>query len=169
MGALRYAVEGKFSESARVATPLFRDAVGTQDSSGKLAIALFTYAEARLGRTIAKEVWSTARAAAASPSTEPRYWILYADLLAGDRRSALKGAEEALADAKVIGSPEMEWRIAAVGAAAARGLEDAARSKALSQRVDRARARLRAQWKDGVQQYENRADLVDLARRSGLE
>ncbi|MBA3637674.1 MAG: protein kinase [Acidobacteria bacterium] len=166
---LRYAVEGNFSESARITTPLFRDPRGIQDSAGKLAIALFTYAEARLGNAISQDVWSTAREAATPVSTEPRYWVGYADLLAGDHRAALKGAEEALGDARVSASPELEWRLAAIGAAAARGLKDAARSTALSQRASQARSRLRAQWKEGVEAYENRADLLDLARRSGLE
>ena len=164
---LRHAVEGKFNEIAGVALPLFRDPVGIQDSSGKLAIALFTYAEARLGRPIGKDVWSTSRTAAAS--TEPRYWVAYADLLVGDHQSALKAAEESLADAKVTSSAEVEWRLAAIGAAAARGLKDAARSTALSQRAHQARSRLRLQWKDGLQGYESRADLVDIVRRSGLE
>ena len=164
---LRHAVEGKFNEIAGVALPLFRDPVGIQDSSGKLAIALFTYAEARLGRPIGKDVWSTSRTAAAS--TEPRYWVAYADLLVGDHQAALKAAEESLADAKVTSSAEVEWRLAAIGAAAARGLKDAARSTALSQRAHQARSRLRLQWKDGLQGYESRADLVDIVRRSGLE
>ncbi len=168
LGALRFVTEGKFREAVRITADVLREPAGTQDSSGKLAAALLPYSQARLGDRVTGAAWTSATAASATTSGEARYWTLYARLISGDARATLTGAEEALGDEKVIPSAELEWRLAALAAAAARELKDATRADVMSGRAAKAAATLRALWKDAVPAYAKRPDLADLAKRSGV-
>ncbi|MDQ3488617.1 MAG: protein kinase [Acidobacteriota bacterium] len=168
MVALRSAIDGQFRNAFHTASELLSETAGTEDSAGRLAAALLPYSGAHLEERITPTVWTTATAASQVPSSEARYWTLYARLISGDARATLGGAEEALRDEKVVASAELEWRLAALGAAAARELRDTTRTVALSQRAVKARATLRALWKDAFPAYEKRSDLADLAKRSGV-
>jgi predicted ArsR family transcriptional regulator len=98
---------------------------------------------------------------------ELRYWELSTRLAGGDPQAALDGATLDLrGDAAV--SYEYEWRIAALGAAAARRLGDDAQYRTFVARAERARQTLREAWKDQASAYDKRPDLVELSREAGL-
>lgn len=166
--AVRFATEGRFQDAARITGEILREASGAQDSAGRLAAALFPYSQARLGKRVTQADWTNAAAASRILSSEARYWTLYALLVSGGAHATLSGAEEALGDQKVTASPELEWRLAALGAAAAHDLKDATRAAALSHRADKAAAIVRTLWKDAFATYGKRSDLADLAKRSGV-
>ena len=99
---------------------------------------------------------------------ELRYWDLAGRLARGDWRGASSGVDETLAAAGATTSYEFEWRIAAIGTAAARQLKDEARARALAERAGRALTRLRTEWKSDVDSYLARPDLAELQRQAGL-
>jgi tetratricopeptide (TPR) repeat protein len=99
---------------------------------------------------------------------ELRYWQLVTRLATGDVNGALAGAGETLGSKDVSTSLEFEWRIAAIGAAAARAAKDDGRQRAFLERAGTALDRLRSQWKSDAASYEARPDLVDLRRKAGL-
>jgi hypothetical protein len=98
---------------------------------------------------------------------ELRYWAVLTEL-ATDAKRALAEAEVTLRSADAANSYEFEWRIAAIGAAAAHLLKDWSREEALRTRAASALARLRAEWKSDLVTYELRPDLVELRRKAGL-
>lgn len=165
--ALRAAVTARDADVVRFAEQLLSAPAGMGDSSGRLAVALLTYARARQGHRIPEKTWAEA-AAAAKGSGESRYWTVYARLLSGGARDALTGAMEGLASSAATASPELEWRLAALGAAAARHLSNHERAETLSERAAVALSRTRATWQNAWQRYANRADIADLLRSSQL-
>jgi hypothetical protein len=139
------------------------------DSTSLLADALLTYASSIDGTRASNRRTEAAGSVDSPTGRETRYWDLLARLAAGDLRAALQIAEATLdADGSAI-SPEFEWRVSAIGAAAARQLRDSARETALRGRASTAFATLRNRWTTDFATYESRPDLVDLRRKAGLD
>ena len=129
-------------------------------------MVLLAHARARLGRPATdREALATLET---NTSRELRYWRASARLARGDAAAALADVDAGLLEVKRVPSPETEWRLAALGAAAARRLPDAARADALAARARAALDRLRAAWKADAAAYEKRPDLVERKRDAGL-
>ena len=99
---------------------------------------------------------------------ELHYWRAATWLARGDAKAALDEASTGLRDLGQTPPDETEWRLAAVGAAAARRLHDEAHAGALSARGRAALDRLRGAWKSAAATYDRRPDLRDLRRDAGF-
>jgi hypothetical protein len=143
---------------------------GTPDFNSQLASTLLQYIESSAARSANRVRSGSALLGSTSSATgrELRYWDLARRLAVDDARGAVSGAEETLASPATSISCEFEWRIAAVGAAAARRLNDADRERMFRDRAEQALRRLRAEWKDAAPSYIARPDLVELRRKAGL-
>ena len=140
------------------------------DSTSQFATSLTAYVgtidNARPRRAPAK---APAGAVTSASGREIRYWDLLARLESGDARGALAGVESTLSAEGATTSYEFEWRIAAIGAAAARQIGDKIREAVRRERASAALARLRAAWQNDLALYESRPDLVVLRRKAGLD
>jgi tetratricopeptide (TPR) repeat protein len=138
------------------------------DSTSLLADALSTYASSIDGARASNRGTEAGGSIDSPTGRETRYWDLLARLHAGDLGAALRIAETTLGAAGAAVSPEFEWRVSAIGAAAAGQLKDRARETALRARASTAFATLRNGWTTDFVMYESRPDLVNLRRKAGL-
>jgi hypothetical protein len=99
---------------------------------------------------------------------EVRYWELLARLRGGDAIGTNAAVAKTFALPGATLSDEFVWRIAAIGAAAARQMNDRDRERTLAQRADASLARLRKAWGRDAATYEARPDLVELRGKAGL-
>ena len=74
-------------------------------------------------------------------------------------------AERGLSLLGTLPNDELRWRLAAIGAAAARHRGDTAAAAVLSTSARDALARLRTAWKTDVDPYERRPDLAALVKK----
>jgi tetratricopeptide (TPR) repeat protein/tRNA A-37 threonylcarbamoyl transferase component Bud32 len=139
----------------------------SQDSASVLAPAVRTFCDAADGRA--------ATAIAAPPSDtdrtlvrERQYWVAAAAWGRGDHEAALAESAKGLALLGQSANHELQWRLAAVGAAAARAAGDQVRLTELSRVSREAFERVKAGWKSDFKSYEERADLSQLRKRSGI-
>ena len=142
---------------------------GSRDSNALLADLLLRYASER--SRIPQPPNKTDSFMGSTATTvlrELRYWDLAGRLARGDSAGALAGVQETLAADGAATSYEFEWRVAAIGAAAARQTGDTARAAQFSDRAKQARDRLRREWKQDAVTYEARPDLQELQRKAGL-
>jgi tetratricopeptide (TPR) repeat protein/tRNA A-37 threonylcarbamoyl transferase component Bud32 len=123
---------------------------------------------------VARERRPAPAAAPQSPDVERAiasdrdYWLGAAALERGDAKAALKHASEGVELLGSISNDELRWRLAAVGSAAARRLDDAPRADAMLSMTRDAFERLRGTWKDDLVSYEQRPDLLYLRKEAGL-
>jgi tetratricopeptide (TPR) repeat protein len=142
------------------------------DSTARLAGALQAYATAH---GAARAVIESGGSASVPPDLAPdtKRELVFLQLLTGlarrDWQRTLDGAAAALESRDWPATTEFEWRLAAIGAAAARGLGADDRAHALAARARDALARLRREWKTHADAYERRPDLVALRRQAGIE
>jgi hypothetical protein len=99
---------------------------------------------------------------------EVYYWRGLALLAAGRAPEAETLVSAALKTLTRIPSVEFEWRMRAIGAAAARARGDLTGAQQMSAGAQTALAALRAAWKGDAEAYERRPDLVELKRAAGL-
>jgi tetratricopeptide (TPR) repeat protein/predicted Ser/Thr protein kinase len=99
---------------------------------------------------------------------EAHYWRAAAALEAHDPSGALAESRAGLALLASLPNDELRWRLAAVGALAARQTRDAAAAAQLTATARDALARLRAAWGSDAAAYERRTDLTQLATRAGI-
>ena len=101
-------------------------------------------------------------------SKEAIYWDLSAGLASGEPAPILERVAAELAKPETAVSSEYEWRIAALGASAARraGADDRARE--LSARAQQALDRIHQAWKDQASSYLATPHVVSLIREAGL-
>lgn len=168
--AVSAAIQQRQNDVVRYARDFPLPADGQPDPNSQLATVLLQYASALTG----------GRGNAAAPGAPPaglttsvmgrelRYWDLAGRLAHNHMRGALAGAEETVASNGATVSYEFEWRVAAIGAAAARALKDVERERSFRERAQRALDRLRMEWKSDVASYEARSDLSELRRMAGL-
>jgi hypothetical protein len=147
-------------------------AAAKPDTTTLNATALRELALAELGRTEPRLRTSREMLLAVSPSPgdvqEVQFLQLAAMLARGDLRAVLDGVVRTMPDKSFQTSDEATWRVAAVGAAAARQLRDEERQRQLTEQATQALERLRKAWNRQSQTYESRPDLIELRKRSGL-
>jgi tetratricopeptide (TPR) repeat protein len=141
------------------------------DTTHRLAVVLHRHARARLGRPPGAADGLTALDTDGSLAfrRELQYWRAAARLARGDFAAALTDVDAALGEMSRAPSAEGEWRLAALGAAAARRLPDPAKADAYAGRARDALGRLRTAWKADAASYEKRPDLVERKRDAGLD
>jgi tetratricopeptide (TPR) repeat protein len=168
--ALDANVNLRHEEAMRRSREILEGADGHRDPAGLLAARLLAYAAATRGaqRIPNTDPWLTEAQAKTPFSRELRYWELAARLASGDARGVMEQAEVTLTWKHTATSPENEWRIAALGAAAARRLNDSTRAHELKERARTALDRLRAAWGDAARDYERRPDVAELIEKAGL-
>jgi tetratricopeptide (TPR) repeat protein/tRNA A-37 threonylcarbamoyl transferase component Bud32 len=137
------------------------------DSAARLATALLAYADKGHGAKVV-EPPSTEVIGSLTARREVRFWQLAARLEADEASAALAGSRDALSQLPPNQSDELEWRLAAIGAAAAEHARDKAEAGRLRTQAIAALTRLRAEWKDQAAAYERRPDLVEIRRLAGM-
>lgn len=140
----------------------------TPNPTSTLVSALDGYVHARLGQRVELSDQPTERN---DPATgrERDYWMAAMALARKDAGSAMAVAASAIERAKKIGNDELTWRTAAVGTAAARAAGDREQERAFKTFAVESRARLRTSWGTQAGRYEQRPDLIELRKASGLE
>jgi tetratricopeptide (TPR) repeat protein/predicted Ser/Thr protein kinase len=99
---------------------------------------------------------------------EARFWRGAAALEAHDAPRALAESRAGLALLASLPNDELRWRLAAVGALAARQTGDAAAAADLIHSAREAFARLRSAWANDIVPYERRADIARFGSRAGI-
>ena len=172
--ALGESIQGHFDDAVRDTDTVVnasRDKNIT-DNTSRLAAVLRAYARARLHRPLddADRTLAENNKGALSFLSELRYWRGCARLAQGQPQAALDEATVALAALDKLdknASAELEWRLAALGSAAARQVHDS-RADALTTRAAAALARVRRDWQNDVVDYDKRPDLVAMRKAAGL-
>ena len=166
MRVVSAAIQQRADEVARLVSVLPPSASGKPDSTSELAAALLRYASP----TKASQAFPEAIAGSVSSSSarELRYWDLMGRLSKGRPADALTHVAATLAESGAATSQEFQWRIAAIGAAAARALQDAERERTFKASAQRGLESLRAEWKNDAASYDARPDLTELRRKAGL-
>ena len=143
--------------------------IPSRSSTGPLASAIDRYLQAKQGR--ATPVTSDSPLEATDPATarERQYWTAAAALARGDASAAIAAAAAGGEQAARIGNDELAWRIAAIGAEAARIAGNRERRRTFRDVAIAARTRIHASWGDHVRRYDQRPDLSELRKASELE
>jgi tetratricopeptide (TPR) repeat protein len=167
---LRATVDGRWADTVTAGLSVGPGTGKTPDGTALLASALVDHARARLSLGGTRVEPDLPTFLPLPTSREIRYWRIATRLVSGESAQALAGASELLDELSHAPSHELEWRLAATGAAAARqqpGLEGRARD--LADRARQAWQRLETTWLTDLSIYTARPDIVDLRRRAGLE
>jgi serine/threonine-protein kinase len=139
--------------------------VGAAGAAYALVSPIGDFCTARLGRRA-----STLDASAdvdPSLARERHYWRAAAALQRQDAKAALAEATQGLNALGTLSNDELRWRLAAVGALAAKRLGDA-KSAELDATAGRALEQVRSAWKADFDSYARRMDIADLRHRAGL-
>jgi tetratricopeptide (TPR) repeat protein/predicted Ser/Thr protein kinase len=131
------------------------------DSTHDVSSALLRYTNARLGRRT--------DGPPAAQSGEPFYWELLAMLESGEPRAVHQAVAAGLDAGLARHSPEVEWRLAAIGAIAATRAGDGDVARRMADRAEQALQRLRTAWGEAFPGYASRADLVRLRQDARLK
>jgi tetratricopeptide (TPR) repeat protein/predicted Ser/Thr protein kinase len=142
----------------------FEQGGAASGAAGVLAPAVADFCSARLGRRAAG-----GSAADAEPgfARERHYWIAAAALQRQDAKTSLAEITQGLAQLGTVSNDELRWRLAAVGALAARRLGDAKSAGEFDATARRAIEQLRSAWKADFEPYARRPDITDLRNRAG--
>ncbi|HXG72342.1 MAG TPA: protein kinase, partial [Gemmatimonadaceae bacterium] len=166
--AVSAATEGRFQEAARVGRELMQSGGAAPDTYSRLAGRLIEYSDASMGRPVKPAPIPDSEKLSSPTTREIRYWALIAYMASGDAKRTLAAVTTTLADGNSAVSYEFEWRVAAIGAAAARRVKDAPTEQQMARRARQALDRLRSAWKADASSYDARPDLVTLRRNAGL-
>jgi tetratricopeptide (TPR) repeat protein len=168
--ALQAAVNRDFSAVLAMTASLTGDA--EPDSTTLHATALRELALAELRRTERHLRSSRQILQSSSPPPDTLQDVLFLHLAAAlareDFPAALDGVSRAFSEKSFALSDEAAWRVAAVGAAAARELEDSKWQNQFAEQAGQTLDRLRKSWGGDAVSYESRPDLVELRKRAGL-
>ena len=140
-------------------------AAGAPGAAGVLVPAIADFCSTRLGRREA-----TVRD---SPDAEPslarerHYWRAAAALQRQDAKTSLAEVNQGLAQLGTLSNDELRWRLAAVGALAAKRLGNARSAADLDATARRAIEQVRSAWKADFETYARRTDIADLRNRAG--
>jgi hypothetical protein len=129
------------------------------DVPGILGAAIARFCQARAGRRVSEEPIENVDAGL---RREHYYWIALSALQLRDWPSALSEAQAGLDLLARKPNDELRWRLAAVGAVAARELGNRDIVAPLSDTMRSALQRLQAQWGADFAAYGQRKDLLDL-------
>jgi tetratricopeptide (TPR) repeat protein len=166
--ALRATVEGHYADAARLGSEVGPGSGKVPDGLSLLASALVDHANARMRQPRRSDQTGVPSTVSLSLSREIRYWRLATRLASGDAHRTLEGASSMLQELPRAPSDELEWRLAALGAIAARRAGNSGRASELTERARQACQRLRGAWKEHISTYETRLDVVGLLREAGL-
>jgi tetratricopeptide (TPR) repeat protein len=158
-------VQADYATCSRIAAEV--KAADATDTSGRVAARLLEYSTAAGGRRITPAPFTPSDTIASAVGREIRYWALAAHLATGDAPRTMGAVSATLRDPNAAVSPEFEWRVAAIGAAAALRT-GAADASTFAERAQKALDRLRDSWKSETASYLARPDLKDLLRKAGL-
>jgi tetratricopeptide (TPR) repeat protein len=153
----------QYEAVVRLAGPVVEASSSPRDSTALLGAALLAHAEAQLGRRSAPPEPPPA----ADQARELLYWELAKARAAGDAKAVVERAAAELG--RPMASYELEWRVAALGAAAATRARMDDKAAELSGRASVALQRLRDEWKENAARYESRPDVAELLRDAGLK
>ena len=161
--ALQAATEGRHADVRQHAARALAT-TSPRDAADDLAAALLAYSQSRLERRVTDpRPFPTTGTPAA---LERVYWRALA-MLPASPAAALEAVHQVL-EGKTLVSPEAEWRLAAVGAAAALRSGDSGRAEVWRKRAELTLQRLRTSWREHAPSYEARPDLQELRRAAGL-
>jgi tetratricopeptide (TPR) repeat protein len=144
---------------------LFEKGGPATGAAGVLAPAIGDFCGARLRRRD-----TTVRASPnveASLECERHYWTAAAALQRQDAKTSLAEVNQGLTQLGERSNDELRWRLAAVGALAAKRLGDAKHAAELDALAGRAVGQLRSAWKGDFERYARRPDIADLRNRAG--
>jgi tetratricopeptide (TPR) repeat protein len=140
----------------------------TPSAASTLMTGLERYIQAKRGRLVPPPN-DKPESTEAATARELGYWVAAAALARKEAQSAMATASTGIEQATKIGNDELTWRIAAVGAAAARAAGDTSQRQAFRGTAVESLNRLRAQWGDDLRRYEQRPDLMELRKAMELE
>jgi tetratricopeptide (TPR) repeat protein/tRNA A-37 threonylcarbamoyl transferase component Bud32 len=170
--ALAASIQSRFEDAVRDSDAVLNASRGETrpNSSSSLAAVLRARARARLHLPAdeADRALAYDNTLPIATLAELRYWRGCARLEQRRPGDALAEATVGLAALDKTPSAELEWRLAALGSAAARQLHDVARAEALATRAAVALARVRQGWGNDVLSYEQRPDLIEIRKAAGL-
>ena len=138
-----------------------------QVSARMLAPAIGAFCDARRKRP-------PSALAPAAPDADPtlarerHYWLAAAAMDRGDATAAMTEVRRGLTLLGDMPNDELRWRLAAVGAVAARMTGDEKAMADLTASAKAALDRVRSAWNADFQTYVQRADVTYLRKRSGL-
>ena len=135
------------------------------DSAAVIGPGLRHFCEARAGRRSAGTIQEPAGTPDQIAASEQHYWIAAAALQRGGAAAAAAGADRGIALLGDLPNDELRWRLAAIGAAAARQRGDHTAAARLTAVSRDAIGRLRVTWKTDLDAYERRPDVVDLIKK----
>jgi predicted Ser/Thr protein kinase/Tfp pilus assembly protein PilF len=159
------AIQRRPADVESIATALLKRAGERPDFAAQFAAVLLAHVRgARPGPTGASP---PAGSVASVWGRELRYWDLLARLARNDPGTA-QSVEDTLAAEGATLSPEFEWRVAAIGAAAAQRSGAATRAEEWRTRAEKALALVRAAFKTNSATYESRPDLLEIRRQAAL-
>jgi serine/threonine protein kinase len=165
---LRATIDGHYAEAARFGSEVGLGPGKSPDGTGLLVAALVDHANVLMHQSRTGVQPAVPPTVALSLSREIRYWRLATRLASNDARGTLEDVSSMLQELPRAPSDELEWRLAAVGAIAARRAGASDRLSELTERARHASDRLRSAWKDHFLKYETRPDVVALRRESEL-
>jgi tetratricopeptide (TPR) repeat protein/tRNA A-37 threonylcarbamoyl transferase component Bud32 len=168
--ALADTIQLRFEDAERHSSQVLSGSKDTSSTTSRLAAVLLAHARARLRRPVDARDAIPASDTAGSPAflLELRYWRASTWLARGQAHAALDEVSAGLKVLDRLPSPEAEWRLGALGAAAARQLSDGAAADALAARAAAALSRLHDEWKTDAGSYDRRPDLIERRRAAGL-
>ncbi len=155
------------SEAVRIGQSIPSDPTGS-DSASVLLPVILDYARLKAHQRLPADTPSIPSATSPWLRREYQFWLACRYQAQGDAQAALAAASAGLQMLSRVGNDELQWRLAAIGLIAARGLHDAEHESIMQARATEALARIRGHWGEYVRDYESRADLSELRRQAGL-
>jgi tetratricopeptide (TPR) repeat protein len=156
--ALDAVVSLNCANAAPLLAQLARD-TAANDPTGLLTPALGVFCDARVDHA------THASKTDAVMTAEQRYWRAAGALRRPNASVALKEASDGLASLGSLVNDELRWRLAAVGAAAARQDHNAARADELHRIAADSLQRVRELYGADALTYEQRPDLVEIRKK----
>ena len=153
--ALQAVIDDRSPEARRYATAALSEG-GRADETGRLAEVLATVARARAGESVAGGPPLTGDRSAPS-IRELAYWRAYALHAAGQHGGAARELDMMLRAPSPAGGVELEWRVAALLAAARRAMGARDEARAAAERASLALAALRRAWAADAAAYRTAA------------
>jgi tetratricopeptide (TPR) repeat protein/predicted Ser/Thr protein kinase len=135
------------------------------DSAALLTPALQRFCHARMAHRLAGAAAPVPNDVDRTTARERQYWIAAASLQTGDAATAATEAQRGLSLLGSLPNDELRWRLAAIGAAAARRRGDAAMAATLSTIARDSLTHLRTTWKTDAEAYERRPDLAEIVKK----
>ena len=162
--ALTAATELRCADALPLLDRVLADA-RANDSAAGLAPALQRFCQARSGHKVAGVLAPPPADLDRAVARERQYWAAAAALHAGDFVSAATEVQQGLSLLGDLPNDELRWRLATLGAGAARRRGDTTAAAPLAASARDSLARLRGAWKTDAEHYERRPDLAEIVKK----